>query len=104
MTATGGNAGCAFWSHDVGGHMGGTGDPDSFGELYARWTQFGALSPVNRIHTSKMPFVDKRPWRFGGEVREALGSALRRRHISGRARRRPTSPGPGSHSTGRWTG
>ncbi|MEF8789807.1 MAG: TIM-barrel domain-containing protein [Haloarculaceae archaeon] len=80
LTATAGNVGSGWWSHDIGGHFGGTGTPEGFGELYARWTQFGALSPVNRIHTSKVEYVDKRPWTYPPTVREALGEALRFRH------------------------
>jgi hypothetical protein len=80
MTATGANVDFGWWSHDIGGHMGGTGDPEAFGELYARWTQFGVLSPINRIHTTKSASVDKRPWQYGGDVADALTSALRLRH------------------------
>jgi hypothetical protein len=38
------------------------------------------LSPVNRIHTSKVEYTDKRPWTYPPTVREALGEALRFRH------------------------
>jgi len=80
LTATSANVNCGWWSHDVGGHTGGTGDPIGFGELYARWTQFGVLSPVNRIHTTKDRFIDKRPWTFGADIAGAVGDALRFRH------------------------
>lgn len=40
MTATASNVLYGWWSHDIGGHMGGETEP----ELYARWVQFGALS------------------------------------------------------------
>jgi len=80
LTSAASNVQFGWWSHDIGGHFGGTGDPEHFGELYARWTQFGAFSPINRIHTSKMPYVDKRPWKYGGDVADALEDALVRRH------------------------
>jgi len=80
LTVASANVEFGWWSHDIGGHMGGTADPSAFGELYARWTQFGALSPVNRIHTTKSPSVDKRPWTFPGDVADALRDALRFRH------------------------
>ncbi len=80
VTAASGNVDFGWWSHDIGGHMGGTGDPEAFGELYARWTQFGALSPINRIHTTKSASLDKRPWQYGGDVADALARALRLRH------------------------
>lgn len=80
LTATSANVEYGWWSHDIGGHMGGTIDPVDFGELYARWTQFGAFSPINRIHTTKSASTDKRPWQFDGEVFDALADALRLRH------------------------
>jgi len=80
LTGAASNVQFGWWSHDIGGHFGGTGDPTEFGELYARWTQFGVLSPINRIHTAKMPYVDKRPWQYDGEVADALEDALVRRH------------------------
>ncbi|QGN08008.1 DUF5110 domain-containing protein [Halorhabdus sp. CBA1104] len=80
LTATSANVGYGWWSHDIGGHMGGEGDPRDFAELYARWTQFGALSPINRIHTTKHRFIDKRPWAFDGTISESLEDALTLRH------------------------
>ena len=80
LTARSANVDYGWWSHDIGGHVGGTGDPRAFGELYARWTQFGVLSPINRIHTTQTPSVDKRPWTFGGEVSGVLAEMLRFRH------------------------
>lgn len=60
LTATSGNAGCYYWAHDIGGFYGGE-DP----EMYARWTQFGALSAALRIHSVKDPKLDRRPWLWG---------------------------------------
>ena len=48
FTSTAGNVGCFFWSHDIGGHMGGRNE-----ESYARWCQFGATSPVLRSHSTR---------------------------------------------------
>jgi len=80
LTATGSNVDFGWWSHDIGGHFGATGTPTGFGELYARWAQFGAFSPINRIHTGNIAYIDKRPWTFEPTVREALGETLRLRH------------------------
>ena len=44
FTATAANVGYAYWSHDIGGHMPGAVDP----ELFTRWVQFGAFSPILR--------------------------------------------------------
>jgi len=53
-----------FWSHDIGGFFG----PELTPELYVRWTQFGALSPLMRAHGLR----PREPWAFG---QEALGIA-----------------------------
>jgi alpha-glucosidase (family GH31 glycosyl hydrolase) len=59
FTATAGNVGAFFWSHDIGGHMGGR-NPES----YARWCQFGALSAALRSHSTHDPATDRRPWNY----------------------------------------
>src|SRR5690606_22730381 len=48
------------WSHDVGGFYG----PELTPELYVRWTQFGALSPMMRAHGLR----PREPWAFGPEA------------------------------------
>ncbi|WP_255198611.1 glycoside hydrolase family 31 protein [Halorarius litoreus] len=80
FTAAAATVGYGWWSHDIGGHWGASGSPEAFGELYARWVQYGLYSPVLRLHTSKMPYVDKRPWRYGRDVEAAATDALRHRH------------------------
>ncbi|HEY0256188.1 MAG TPA: TIM-barrel domain-containing protein [Candidatus Methylacidiphilales bacterium] len=58
-TSTAGNGGCFFWSHDIGGHMGGRNE-----ESYTRWCQFGALSAALRSHSSRRGDTDRRPWTY----------------------------------------
>ncbi len=60
FTATAGNIGASWWSHDIGGHMPGPVDP----EIYARWVQLGALSPVLRTHTTQNPKAERRIWAY----------------------------------------
>lgn len=60
FTATAANVGYAYWSHDIGGHMPGVVDP----ELYTRWLQFGAFSPILRTHTTKNPHAERRTWAY----------------------------------------
>ncbi|HEY1649889.1 MAG TPA: TIM-barrel domain-containing protein [Terracidiphilus sp.] len=60
FTATAANVGYAYWSHDIGGHIPGAVDP----ELYTRWVQFGAFSPVLRTHTTKNPDSERRIWAY----------------------------------------
>lgn len=76
FTATAANIGYGWWSHDIGGHMFGTKDD----ELATRWAQFGAFSPVNRLHSSNGHFNAKEPWRFNPVAREVMGEFLRLRH------------------------
>jgi alpha-glucosidase len=75
FTATAGNVGCAWWSHDIGGHQPGPVDP----ELYVRWVQWGALSPVLRTHTTKDPGGERRIWEFPDEAFRAMREAFRLR-------------------------
>ena len=62
MTVTSGNAGCFFWSHDIGGFN----DPETpkQAECFARWVQFGAVSPALRLHSCGED-TDRRPWLWG---------------------------------------
>lgn len=69
-----------YWSHDIGGHFYHK-DPDSMDpELYARWMQYGALSPVFRTHSTKSKVINKELWNFRDEVYDALTSAVNFRY------------------------
>ncbi|MBN1901529.1 DUF5110 domain-containing protein [Candidatus Sumerlaeota bacterium] len=59
FTAVAGNVGCFFWSHDIGGHMG-----DRNEESFTRWCQFGAMSAMVRLHSSRSKVLDRRPWTY----------------------------------------
>jgi alpha-glucosidase (family GH31 glycosyl hydrolase) len=59
FTSTSGNVGCFFWTHDIGGHMGGRNE-----ESYTRWCQFGALSAALRSHSTRNAEMDRRPWTY----------------------------------------
>lgn len=76
FTATASNIGYGWWSHDIGGHMLGVRDD----ELEARWYQFGAFSPINRLHSSASPFAGKEPWNFPAGIRQSMVESLRLRH------------------------
>ncbi|MGC9394396.1 MAG: TIM-barrel domain-containing protein [Anaerolineae bacterium] len=76
LTATAANVGYGWWSHDIGGHMGGATEP----ELYARWVQFGALSPVLRLHSTKDPRAERRPWAYPEPYGKAAMEAFRWRY------------------------
>lgn len=76
FTATAANVNYGWWSHDIGGHMGGTED----GEQYTRWVQFGAFSPILRLHSTKNELEDRRPWGYDESVFAAAKDALQLRH------------------------
>ena len=76
FTATAGNVGFAYWSHDIGGHQPGPVAP----ELYTRWVQFGALSPALRTHTTKNPAAERRIWEFPEEHFRAMRDAFHLRY------------------------
>jgi alpha-glucosidase (family GH31 glycosyl hydrolase) len=76
FTSTAANVGYGYWSHDIGGHIPGTVDP----ELYTRWLQWGAFSPILRTHMTKNPDAERRVWAFPEEYSEIMRRALLLRH------------------------
>lgn len=76
FTATAANVGYAYWSHDIGGHMPGAVDP----ELFTRWVQFGAFSPILRTHTTKNPDSERRIWAYPEPYSSILRSAFQLRY------------------------
>jgi len=76
FTSTAANVGYGWWSHDIGGHMGGIEDD----ELYTRWVQYGVFSPILRLHSTANPFHERRPWGRGPAAEKAASNAMRLRH------------------------
>ncbi len=76
FTSTAANVGYGWWSHDIGGHMGGIEDD----ELYTRWVQYGVFSPIFRLHCTANPFHERRPWGRGPAAEKAASAAMRLRH------------------------
>ncbi len=66
-----GLSGIPFWSHDVGGF-----DGPPTADLYARWAQFGALSPLVRFHGT----TTRLPWDFPDEAAEIAVAAVKLRY------------------------
>ena len=75
FNSTASNVLYGFWSHDIGGHWGGTITP----ELYTRWMQFGALSPILRSHSTKDASINKEPWTFPYEYTEIIRNIIQQR-------------------------
>jgi len=76
FTATAGNVGFDYWSHDIGGHYPGTILP----ELYARWIQYAAFNPVLRTHTTKNSLAERRIWAFDDEIYQNARKFFRLRY------------------------
>lgn len=71
-------SGIPWWTHDIGGFRGGDPATDEFRELVVRWFQFGAFSPIFRMHGHRLPTRDdfnggpNEVWSFGEEAYEIL--------------------------------
>jgi alpha-glucosidase (family GH31 glycosyl hydrolase) len=76
FTATAANVGYSWWSHDIGGHMFGLEEA----ELYTRWVQYGVFSPIFRLHSTKNPFHERRPWGYDAETLAITREAMQLRH------------------------
>ncbi len=76
FTATASNVGYSWWSHDIGGHMGGYRDD----EMVTRWIQLGVFSPINRLHSASSEYIRKEPWCFGEQTEVIMKKWLRFRH------------------------
>jgi hypothetical protein len=74
FTATAGNVGCFFWSHDIGGFGGGRNE-----ESYARWCQFGAAAPVLRTHSTRDATMDRAPWGYPKWAEDSMRISFRLR-------------------------
>ncbi len=76
FTNTATNIGYTWWSHDIGGHMGGSKDD----ELYTRWVQYGLYSPIMRLHSTSNEFMGKEPWKHSFVAETVVTKVLRERH------------------------
>jgi alpha-glucosidase len=67
-------SGQSFVGADIGGFA-----EDTNQELYARWIQYGALTPFARVH-SVINTIDQYPWSFGEQVLNISREALKLRY------------------------
>ncbi len=74
MIAGMGLSGLPFCGADVGGFIG-----EAHPELFGRWMQLGAFSPLFRAH-SMIHSRDAEPWSFGEEVEEICRNAIELRY------------------------
>ncbi len=76
FTANAANVGYTWWSHDIGGHQPGPVDD----ELYVRWIQYGAFSPILRTHCGRHPEAERRIWAFPAPFADAMKGAIHLRY------------------------
>jgi alpha-D-xyloside xylohydrolase len=62
-------AGLPYWNTDIGGFFAGDPKDPAYGELFTRWFEFGAFTPMFRVHgTGK----SKEMWQFNADVQPIL--------------------------------
>jgi alpha-D-xyloside xylohydrolase len=65
-------SGMPYWTTDIGGFISGGNLNDlKFRELFVRWFQFGAFSPVFRVHGTRNP-DENELWSYGPEAQKIL--------------------------------
>ncbi|MCU6711326.1 DUF5110 domain-containing protein [Paenibacillus sp. J5C_2022] len=70
------NNGQPKWGMDTGGFNPNDSNPSP--ELYARWMQFAALTPVFRVHGNL--YHQRQPWFYGNTAEEAAKAAIHLRY------------------------
>jgi hypothetical protein len=73
MTVRSAGLGAAYWSHDIGGFF----EKKLPEELFVRWFQFGAMSPVFRTHSHH---GIREPWKYGARAAEIFRRQTRIRY------------------------
>jgi alpha-D-xyloside xylohydrolase len=65
-------SGMPYWTTDIGGFIsGGDLNDPKFRELFVRWFQFGAFSPIFRVHGTRNP-SENELWSYGPEAQKIL--------------------------------
>ncbi|MFH8395211.1 TIM-barrel domain-containing protein [Streptomyces sp. NPDC018036] len=81
-------SGIPWWNTDIGGFHGGDPDDPAYREVMVRWFQFGALSPLMRLHGFRDPGLPLGPamtggpnevWSYGEEAGAVMERYLRLR-------------------------
>jgi alpha-D-xyloside xylohydrolase len=65
-------SGMPYWTTDIGGFIsGGNLNDPKFRELFIRWFQFGAFSPIFRVHGTRNP-SENELWSYGPDAEKIL--------------------------------
>lgn len=70
------NIGLSWWSHDIGGSIGGIEDSD----LYIRSLQLGVFSPILRFNVESGNYFKREPWKWDKVTKDIAAYYLRLRH------------------------
>ena len=80
FTITASNVCFGYWSHDIGGHMSNNIENIKDSELFTRWVEWGAFSPVFKTHCTENPLIERRIWAYPLENFLAMLHALKLRY------------------------
>ena len=65
-------SGMPYWTTDIGGFIsGGNLNDPKFRELFVRWFEFGAFSPIFRVHGTRNP-SENELWSYGPDAQKIL--------------------------------
>lgn len=81
FTATASNVGFGYWSHDIGGHFNHFSKKDKQDpELFTRWVEWGAFSPIFRTHATNDGEIERRIWKYPEANFNAMRKAIQQRY------------------------
>ncbi|MGA7398827.1 MAG: TIM-barrel domain-containing protein, partial [Candidatus Sulfotelmatobacter sp.] len=72
-------SGIPYWTTDIGGFVSGDPDDPTYRELFVRWFQFGAFSPILRVHGTRKTDQNEL-WSYGPDAQKILVSFDRLRY------------------------
>src|SRR5438876_4349640 len=65
-------SGIPYWTTDIGGFFIASPSDPNFRELFVRWFQFGAFSPIFRVHGTRFNPDENELWSYGPEAGKIL--------------------------------
>jgi alpha-D-xyloside xylohydrolase len=72
-------SGLPYWTTDIGGFLLGHPDDPAYRELFVRWFQFGAFTPILRVHGTRSPNQNEL-WSYGPAAQTILVNTVRLRY------------------------
>ncbi len=81
FTSTAANVGFGYWSHDIGGHTNPVSNANKHdAELFTRWVEWGAFSPIFRTHATDDPEIERRIFKYPDANFKAMRKAIQQRY------------------------